>query len=149
MGILVLAPADCAANMISRLEGTVCNHGEDVNDIMGEAVNSVENILVVILDFEIAAGHLCDAIINCLVGVDGGFQYACLRSDIAPLDSESSSLVPTSANTPIWTLDGTETDSVSTVRPDGNLVDLYVGGTGVKTLWGILGWVWMDDDAKL
>lgn len=79
MGILVLAPADCAANMISRLEGTVCNHGEDVNDIMGEAVNSVENILVVILDFEIAAGHLCDAIINCLVGVDGGFQICMLE----------------------------------------------------------------------
>ena len=74
MGILVLAPADCAANMISRLEGTVCNHGEDVNDIMGEAVNSVENILVVILDFEIAAGHLCDTMINCLVSIQLKFE---------------------------------------------------------------------------
>lgn len=47
---------------------------------------------------------------------------------MAPLVSESSSRLPTSANTPICTLDGTETDSVRTVRPDGNLVDLYVGG---------------------
>ena len=94
---------------------------------MGEAVNYVENIFVVVLDFKIAAGHLCDTMINCLVSI---FKYACLRSNIASLDSESSSLEP------IWTLDG---DSVSTVGPGGNLIDLYIGGSGRENNVGILG----------
>jgi len=41
------------------------------------------------------------------------------------------------------------TDSVKTVTPDGNLVDLYVGATGLKTFVLMFGWVWIEEDAKL
>lgn len=45
---------------------------------------------------------------------------------MAPLVSASSSRVPTSWKIPSCTFDGTDTDSVRTVTPLANLVDLYV-----------------------
>ncbi len=71
-------------------------------------------------------------------------RYVFLSESMAPLVSAVSSLLPTSTKIPMWTLEGTVTDSVSTVIPLLSCVDLYSAGCGLKVLASVLRGVWIE-----
>lgn len=61
------------------LEGAICDHGEDVDNIMSKAVCMIVTILTIVLHFELTSCHLSDAVVygltcvNCSLEV-GVFQ---------------------------------------------------------------------------
>ena len=74
MSVGVFVHADAGRDEVFRFEGAVCHHGEDINDVVSEAIGVVVAVLAVVVHFEFAAGHLGYAVVHGLAGVDCGFE---------------------------------------------------------------------------
>ena len=72
MSLFIFVSADSAGNNVSRLEGAISHHGEDINDIMGKTVYAEKSSFTAIIGCEISASHLHNAVVYSFVSADGG-----------------------------------------------------------------------------
>lgn len=73
MTLLIFMHTNTGCNKVLRLECAISHHGEDIDNIMWEAVGSVESRFSIEIHFELTTGHLCNAVVDCFVGVKGCF----------------------------------------------------------------------------
>ncbi len=81
VGVGVLIHSYAGGDEVLGFEGRVCDHGEDVDHIMGEAGGAVVGIFSVVVHFELSTRHLRDAVVDCLAGVDGSLQVCILQGE--------------------------------------------------------------------
>ena len=76
MALGILMGPNPRRHKILRLERAVRHHREHIDHIMRQTVHSIEHVLPVIVHFELATGHLRNAVVDCFVGIDGCFQIS-------------------------------------------------------------------------
>lgn len=81
MRIGVLVHSYTGWNEVLGLECWICDHGEDIDDIMWEAWSSIISIFSVVVHLELSAWHLGDAIVDCLTSVDGCLEVSILKRE--------------------------------------------------------------------
>ena len=75
----VLVHAYTAGDEVLGLEGTVGHHREDINYVMGQTVGAVVAAFPPVVHLELTSGHLGDAVVHGLAGVDGRLEVGVLQ----------------------------------------------------------------------
>ena len=79
MSVWVFVHTYTGGDEVFGLECAICNHWEDINDIMCDTVSSIVAILSIIFHLELSSGHLSDTIVDSLTGVDGCFKISVFK----------------------------------------------------------------------
>lgn len=79
MSIWVLVHTYTGGDKVFGFECAICNHREDIDDIMCETVSSIVAILSIIFHFKLSSCHLSDTIVDSLTGVDGCFKICVFK----------------------------------------------------------------------
>lgn len=78
VGVLVLGLSDLGGDDGSWLESAIGDHGENVNDVVGEGGSVEVGLFLVVLHLEVSSGHLDDTVVDGFVGVEDGLQIGVL-----------------------------------------------------------------------
>lgn len=81
VGILVLGLSDLGGDDGSWLESAIGDHGENVDDVVGEGGSVEVGLFLVVLHLEVSSGHLDDTVVDGFVGVEDGFQVGVLDGE--------------------------------------------------------------------
>lgn len=79
MGLVVFVPADSAGDRVPGLQRAVDQDRKVVDHIVRQAVGSVENVLVIVLDFKLSSAHLEHAVVDSLVGGQSSLEGDMLK----------------------------------------------------------------------
>lgn len=64
---------------IFGFKGAVCDHAENIDDVVGQAVSAVVTALSGVVHIESSSGHLGDSVVDGFAGVDGGLQVGIFK----------------------------------------------------------------------
>ena len=75
----VLVHSHTAGDVVFGLKGAICDHAEDIDDIVRQAMGTVITALPGVVHLEGTSCHLSDAVVDSFAGVDGSLEVGVLQ----------------------------------------------------------------------